>query len=65
MMSLRDEMPVVASFIDALREAFGAEVANAWLRGQDGGWFCGTENGRRWCTPGRACERCKENRNGK
>ena len=57
--SLRDDMPTVAAFVDALREVFGVEVVDDWLRGKDGAWFCARENGRRWCTPGRTCERCK------
>ena len=43
--SLRDEMPETAAFVDALREAFGEEAVTAWMRGQDGGWFCARENG--------------------
>jgi hypothetical protein len=57
--SLRAEMPGVAAFVDALREAFGEETVNGWLRGEAGGWLCAEENGRRWCTPGRACIRCQ------
>jgi len=57
--SLRAEMPNVAAFVDALREAFGEEAVNGWLRGEDGGWLCAEENGRRWCTPGRQCARCR------
>jgi hypothetical protein len=64
-MTLRDQMPRVAAWIDELRLAFGAEVVNGWIRGRDGGWLCARENGVRWCSPGRACERCKEERRGK
>ena len=31
-----------------------------WMRGKNGGGFCAWENGIRWCTPGRTCERCKD-----
>lgn len=31
-MNLRSEMPVTAAFIDALRDAFGAEEINAQIR---------------------------------
>jgi hypothetical protein len=62
--SLRDEMPATAAWVDAFRDAFGEEAVTAWMRGQDGGWFCAEENGNRWCTPGRVCERCKGNTNG-
>jgi hypothetical protein len=53
-------MPSIAAFVDALREAFGEETVNGWLRGERGGSFCAEENGRRWCTPGRTCARCRE-----
>ena len=55
-------MPATAAFVDALREAFGEETVTTWMRGQDGGWFCARENGLRWCTPGRTCERCERER---
>lgn len=58
--SLRAEMPSVAAFVDALREALGEETVNGWLLGEDSGWFCAWENGWRWCTPGRTCARCWE-----
>ena len=58
-MGLREQMPGVAAFVDALREAFGADVVNDWIRGRDGGWLCARENGGRWCTSGRTCERCE------
>lgn len=64
-MSLREQMPLVAAWIDELREAFGAEVVNDWIRGRDGGSLCARENGVRWCTPGRTCERCKGEARGK
>ena len=59
-MGLREEMPITAAFVDDLRQAFGAEAVNGWLRGRDGGWLCARENGLRWCTPGRVCERCAD-----
>ena len=59
-MSLRKEMPTVAAFVDSLRDAFGAETVTDWMRGKNGGGFCAWENGIRWCTPGRTCERCKD-----
>jgi hypothetical protein len=52
-------MPMVASFVDDMREAFGVELVNEWMRGRGGGSFCMRENGVRWCTPGRTCERCR------
>ena len=58
-------MPTVATFVDELREAFGTELVNDWMRGRDGGSFCARENGFRWCTPGRTCERCEEEIRGK
>lgn len=58
--NLREAMPNVAAFVDELREAFGADVVDGWLRGRDGGWFCAQEDSRRWCTPGRTCARCRE-----
>ena len=58
-MTLREEMPRVAEFVDALRSAFGAHMVKDWMLGRGGGWFCATENGRRWCTPGRTCRRCE------
>ena len=57
--SLRDEMAQTAAFVDALREAFGEETVTSWMLGRDGGCFCAFENGIRWCTPGRTCERCE------
>jgi hypothetical protein len=46
-MNLRDQMPITAAFIDAMREAFGADVINAQiragLRGEPGFWA--RENG--------------------
>lgn len=62
--SLRDEMPATAAFVDSLREAFGEEAVTRWMRGHGGGWFCSRENGVRWCTPGRTCERCNGTANG-
>lgn len=50
---------MVASFVDDMREAFGVELVNEWMRGRGGGSFCMRENGVRWCTPGRTCERCR------
>ena len=45
--SLRDAMPATAAFIDALREAFGADMVNAAIRaGIDGQpTFWASENG--------------------
>jgi hypothetical protein len=57
--TLRREMPETAAFVDALRKAFGSEEVSNWMRGHDGGWFCAWENGKRWCTPGRVCDRCR------
>ena len=59
-MGLREEMPLTAAFVDDLRQAFGAEAVNGWLRGRHGGWLCAWENGVRWCTPGHVCARCAE-----
>ncbi len=59
-MRLREQMPQVAEFVDALRFACGAEAVNDWMLGRGGGWFCARENGLRWCTPGRTCRRCEE-----
>jgi hypothetical protein len=53
-------MPIVAAFVDELREAFGSDLVNGWLRGRDGAWLCARENGARWCRPGRRCKQCKE-----
>jgi hypothetical protein len=53
-------MPIVAAFVDALRDAFGEKTVNGWLRGERGGSLCALENGRRWCTPGRTCAKCRE-----
>ncbi len=64
-MKLRDQMPIVAAFVDALREAFGVGAVNEWLRGRDAGWFCARENGKRWCTPGLICKRCEETLGGR
>jgi len=60
--SLREQMPSVAGFVEALRQAFGDELINDSLRGRGGGWFCARENGIRWCTPGRKCKGCGEER---
>lgn len=47
MKSLRDDMPIVAAFIDALRDVFGVDEINrqikAGLRGE--GCFYACENG--------------------
>ena len=64
-MRLRRQMPLVAAFIDEMRAAFSAELVNEWMRGRDGAWICASENGVRWCTPGRVCEDCKGKRSGK
>ena len=64
-MRLRGQMPLVAAFIDEMRAAFGTDVVNEWMRGQDGAWICASENGVRWCTPGRVCGECKGKRSGK
>jgi hypothetical protein len=64
-MTRRADMPLVALFVDRLREAFGTECVNDWLRGQDGAHFCAQENGVRWCTPGRMCDQCKEEKRGR
>jgi hypothetical protein len=64
-MSLRERMPLVAAWIDELRLAFGIELVNEWIRGRDGGALCASENGVRWCTPGRTCVRCKGECGGK
>lgn len=63
-MSLREQMPTVAAWIDQMRLAFGADVVNEWIRGHEGGWLCARENGIRWCSAGRTCERCKEETRG-
>lgn len=47
-MSLRDDMPQTAAFIDALREAFGKDAINAEIRKGIGGLpghFYASENG--------------------
>lgn len=62
---MREAMPITAAFIDELRAAFGVAAVNAWMRGRDGGWFCSRENAKRWCTPGRTCEKCKEEARGR
>ena len=51
--SMREQMPQVAAIIDALREAFGAEVVDAAIRrGMRGGQgFHATENGHEVGTP--------------
>lgn len=64
-MSMREEMPLTAAFVDELRAAFGFHVVNAWMRGQDGGSFCSRENGKRWCTPGRTCNKCQAETRGR
>ena len=64
-MNLRRQMPTLAAFVDELREAFGAELVNDWMRGRDGGSFCGEENGLHWCSPGRKCKQCEEEIRGK
>ena len=33
--SLRADMPTVAAFVDVLREVFGVEVVDDWLRGKE------------------------------
>lgn len=51
---LRDSMPQITEFIDALREAFGADVVNGSIRkGVSGvpGYFHATENGHEVGTP--------------
>ena len=58
-------MPLVAAFIDELRAAFGEEPVNDWLRGRAGGYLCARESGIRWCTPGRSCEECREEKRGR
>lgn len=58
MSRLRARMPLTAAFVDALRDAFGENYVNGWLRGEDGGWFCAVENAVRWCSNGENCERC-------
>ena len=55
----------VAAFLDDLRTAFGVEVVNEWIRGREGGWLCAREAGIRWCSPGRTCKRCEEEKRGK
>ena len=47
-MSLRDEMPTVAAFVDDMRTAFGADEFNGWMLGRDGGEFWASENGHEW-----------------
>lgn len=43
---MRDRMPKVAAWIDALREAFGREEVDGWIRdGLANGTFCARENG--------------------
>ena len=51
--NMREQMPQVAAIIDALREAFGAEVVDAAIRrGMRGGQgFHATENGHEVGTP--------------
>jgi hypothetical protein len=53
-MSLREEMPQTAAFIDAMREAFGAEAINPQIKkGMAGvpGFFYAKENGHEVGTP--------------
>lgn len=47
-MSLRDVMPDTAAFVDAMREAFGADVIDASIRAGLAGetTFCAQEAGR-------------------
>lgn len=64
-MRLRQQMPLVAAFIDEMREAFGTQLVNEWIKGRDAGWVCASENGARWCTPGRRCSECQGEQGGK
>ena len=53
-MSLRDQMPETAAFIDAMRAAFGKDAINAEIRKGVGGLpghFHATENGQEVGTP--------------
>lgn len=47
-MSLRDEMPTTAAFVDAMRDAFGRGEVNAWVLGKNGGQMWASENGREY-----------------
>ncbi len=53
-MSLRDEMPDTAAFVDAMRAAFGADAIDASIRAGIKGetTFVATEAGRTVGTPG-------------
>lgn len=43
---MREHMPVVTAFIDALREAFGRDEVDGWIRdGLRDGTFRASENG--------------------
>lgn len=45
--SMREAMPKVAAWIDALRDAFGREEVDRWIRdGMANGSFRAEENGR-------------------
>jgi hypothetical protein len=44
--SMREKMPKVAAFIDALRDAFGRDEVDGWIRqGMADGSFRAQENG--------------------
>lgn len=46
MSSMREAMPTVTAWIDAMRGAFGADAVTGWIReGLDAGAFYATENG--------------------
>lgn len=47
-MGLREDMPEVTAFVDAMRAAFGREEVNGWLLGRDGAAFWARENGHEW-----------------
>lgn len=43
---MRERMPVIAAFIDALRDAFGRDEVDGWIRqGLRDGTFRALENG--------------------